>query len=61
MTEFEEQVKEFSAKLALVPIPPPGPLHVVSVFIIMYYVVIFPTSSFRSAVLLVFVGVSVGV
>ncbi|XP_039534766.1 DENN domain-containing protein 3-like [Pimephales promelas] len=29
MTEFEEQVKEFSAKLALVPIPPPGPLHVV--------------------------------
>ncbi|XP_050993217.1 DENN domain-containing protein 3 isoform X2 [Labeo rohita] len=27
--EFEEQVKEFSAKLALVPIPPPGPLHVV--------------------------------
>uniref|UniRef100_A0A671S632 DENN domain-containing protein 3-like n=1 Tax=Sinocyclocheilus anshuiensis TaxID=1608454 RepID=A0A671S632_9TELE len=29
MCEFEEQVKEFSAKLALVPIPPPGPLHVV--------------------------------
>ncbi|XP_051526905.1 DENN domain-containing protein 3 isoform X2 [Myxocyprinus asiaticus] len=29
MSEFEEQVKEFSAKLALVPIPPPGPLHVV--------------------------------
>uniref|UniRef100_A0A8C2J3P0 DENN domain-containing protein 3 n=1 Tax=Cyprinus carpio TaxID=7962 RepID=A0A8C2J3P0_CYPCA len=27
--DFEEQVKEFSAKLALVPIPPPGPLHVV--------------------------------
>ncbi|XP_026112020.1 DENN domain-containing protein 3-like [Carassius auratus] len=26
MCEFEEQVKEFSAKLALVPIPPPGPL-----------------------------------
>uniref|UniRef100_A0A673LLK7 DENN domain-containing protein 3 n=1 Tax=Sinocyclocheilus rhinocerous TaxID=307959 RepID=A0A673LLK7_9TELE len=29
MCEFEEQMKEFSAKLALVPIPPPGPLHVV--------------------------------
>ncbi|XP_067282147.1 DENN domain-containing protein 3 isoform X3 [Pseudorasbora parva] len=29
MSEFEDQVKEFSAKLALVPIPPPGPLHVV--------------------------------
>nr|XP_055076906.1 DENN domain-containing protein 3 [Misgurnus anguillicaudatus]XP_055076907.1 DENN domain-containing protein 3 [Misgurnus anguillicaudatus] len=29
MSEFEEQVKEFSAKLALVPIPPPGQLHVV--------------------------------
>ncbi|KAK2887705.1 hypothetical protein Q8A67_015933 [Cirrhinus molitorella] len=29
MCEFEEQVKEFSAKLALVPIPPPGSLHVV--------------------------------
>ncbi|XP_056597836.1 DENN domain-containing protein 3 isoform X1 [Triplophysa dalaica] len=29
MSEFEETVKEFSAKLALVPIPPPGQLHVV--------------------------------
>ncbi|KAB5530741.1 hypothetical protein PHYPO_G00132890 [Pangasianodon hypophthalmus] len=28
MAEFEEQVKEFSAKLALVPIPPPGQLQV---------------------------------
>lgn len=28
MSEFEETVKEFSAKLALVPIPPPGQLHV---------------------------------
>ncbi|XP_051574526.1 DENN domain-containing protein 3 isoform X2 [Myxocyprinus asiaticus] len=27
-TDMEEQVKEFSAKLALVPIPPPGQLHV---------------------------------
>ncbi|XP_056154239.1 DENN domain-containing protein 3 [Lampris incognitus] len=27
-SEFEEKVKEFSAKLSLVPIPPPGPLHV---------------------------------
>uniref|UniRef100_A0A8C7G578 DENN domain-containing protein 3 n=1 Tax=Oncorhynchus kisutch TaxID=8019 RepID=A0A8C7G578_ONCKI len=29
MGDFEERVKEFSAKLALVPIPPPGQLHVV--------------------------------
>ncbi|XP_026104739.1 DENN domain-containing protein 3-like isoform X2 [Carassius auratus] len=29
MCDFEEQVKEFSAKMALVPIPPPGPLNVV--------------------------------
>ncbi|XP_076865974.1 DENN domain-containing protein 3 isoform X2 [Brachyhypopomus gauderio] len=28
MPEFDEQVKEFSAKLALVPIPPPGQLQV---------------------------------
>ncbi|XP_072531434.1 DENN domain-containing protein 3 [Salminus brasiliensis] len=28
MVDFEEQVKEFSAKLALVPIPPPGQLQV---------------------------------
>ncbi|XP_046690744.1 DENN domain-containing protein 3 isoform X1 [Silurus meridionalis] len=28
MAEFEEQVKEFAAKLALVPIPPPGQLQV---------------------------------
>ncbi|KAI4893280.1 hypothetical protein NFI96_019679, partial [Prochilodus magdalenae] len=28
MADLEERVKEFSAKLALVPIPPPGPLHV---------------------------------
>ncbi|KAM9493641.1 DENN domain-containing protein 3 isoform 1-T1 [Clarias gariepinus] len=28
MSEFEEQVREFSAKLALVPIPPPGQLQV---------------------------------
>ncbi|TRY82267.1 hypothetical protein DNTS_009373 [Danionella cerebrum] len=28
MSEFEELVKEFSAKLVLVPIPPSGPLHV---------------------------------
>ncbi|XP_048008141.1 DENN domain-containing protein 3 isoform X1 [Megalobrama amblycephala] len=28
MTNMEEQVKEFSAKLALVPVPPPGQLHV---------------------------------
>ncbi|KAG9355401.1 hypothetical protein JZ751_000239 [Albula glossodonta] len=27
--DFEERVKEFAAKLALVPIPPPGQLHVV--------------------------------
>ncbi|KAJ8386819.1 hypothetical protein AAFF_G00166140 [Aldrovandia affinis] len=27
--DFEERVKDFAAKLALVPIPPPGPLHVV--------------------------------
>ncbi|XP_065154316.1 DENN domain-containing protein 3 isoform X2 [Paramisgurnus dabryanus] len=27
-TDMEEEVKEFSAKLALVPIPPPGQLHV---------------------------------
>lgn len=26
-------MKEFTAKLALVPIPPPGPLHVVSVWV----------------------------
>lgn len=31
MSEFEETVKEFSAKLALVPIPPPGQLHVVRI------------------------------
>ncbi|XP_010871469.2 DENN domain-containing protein 3 isoform X2 [Esox lucius] len=29
MGDFEERVKEFSAKLALVPIPPPGQVHVV--------------------------------
>ncbi|KAK6327886.1 hypothetical protein J4Q44_G00035320 [Coregonus suidteri] len=29
MGDFEERVKEFSAKLSLVPIPPPGQLHVV--------------------------------
>ena len=29
MSDFEERVKEFAAKLALVPIPPPGQLHVV--------------------------------
>ncbi|XP_017556082.1 DENN domain-containing protein 3 isoform X1 [Pygocentrus nattereri] len=29
MDDFEEKVKEFSAKLALVPIPPPGQLQVV--------------------------------
>ncbi|XP_067304595.1 DENN domain-containing protein 3 isoform X2 [Pseudorasbora parva] len=28
MTDMEERVKEFSAKLALVPVPPPGQLHV---------------------------------
>ncbi|XP_036439756.1 DENN domain-containing protein 3 isoform X5 [Colossoma macropomum] len=28
MADLDERVKEFSAKLALVPIPPPGPLHV---------------------------------
>ncbi|XP_066539369.1 DENN domain-containing protein 3 isoform X2 [Hoplias malabaricus] len=28
IADMEERVKEFSAKLALVPIPPPGPLHV---------------------------------
>lgn len=28
-TDFDQRVKEFSAKLALVPIPPPGDLHVV--------------------------------
>lgn len=32
MAEFEDQVREFSAKLALVPIPPPGQLQVVSYF-----------------------------
>lgn len=32
MTAMEEQVKEFSAKLALVPVPPPGQLHVVGSF-----------------------------
>uniref|UniRef100_A0A671LJ07 DENN domain-containing protein 3-like n=1 Tax=Sinocyclocheilus anshuiensis TaxID=1608454 RepID=A0A671LJ07_9TELE len=29
MTDMEEQVKEFSAKLSLVPVPPPGQLYVV--------------------------------
>ncbi|XP_035381446.1 DENN domain-containing protein 3 isoform X3 [Electrophorus electricus] len=29
MSDFDEQVKEFSAKLALVPIPPPGHLQVI--------------------------------
>ena len=28
-SEFEETVKEVSAKLSLVPLPPPGQLHVV--------------------------------
>ncbi|KAG7261354.1 hypothetical protein CRUP_002495, partial [Coryphaenoides rupestris] len=28
LSDMEERVKEFTAKLALVPIPPPGPLHV---------------------------------
>ncbi|XP_077071734.1 DENN domain-containing protein 3 [Siphateles boraxobius] len=28
MTDMEELVKEFSAKLALIPVPPPGQLHV---------------------------------
>ncbi|XP_035285111.1 DENN domain-containing protein 3 isoform X2 [Anguilla anguilla] len=28
MADFEERVKEFAARLALVPIPPPGQLHV---------------------------------
>jgi len=32
MTEMEEQVREFSAKLALIPVPPPGQLHVVGSF-----------------------------
>lgn len=32
VADFEEQVKEFSAKLALVPIPPPGQLQVVGCF-----------------------------
>lgn len=32
LTNMEEQVKEFSAKLALVPVPPPGQLHVVGLF-----------------------------
>lgn len=27
--DFEETVKEFTAKLSLVPLPPPGQLHVV--------------------------------
>ncbi|XP_074540387.1 DENN domain-containing protein 3-like [Halichoeres trimaculatus] len=27
LSDMEERVKEFTAKLALVPIPPPGPLH----------------------------------
>ncbi len=32
VTDMEEQVREFSAKLALVPIPPPGQLYVVGSF-----------------------------
>lgn len=28
-SDFEEIIKEFSAKLSLVPLPPPGQLHVV--------------------------------
>uniref|UniRef100_A0A4W4GIY8 UDENN domain-containing protein n=1 Tax=Electrophorus electricus TaxID=8005 RepID=A0A4W4GIY8_ELEEL len=28
MADFDERVKEFAAKLSLVPVPPPGPLHV---------------------------------
>lgn len=28
-TDFEVTIKEFSAKLSLVPLPPPGQLHVV--------------------------------
>lgn len=32
MTDMEEQVKEFSAKLSLIPVPPPGQLHVVGLF-----------------------------
>lgn len=31
LAEVEERVKEFAAKLALVPIPPPGQLHLVRV------------------------------
>lgn len=31
LSDMEETVKEFVAKLALVPIPPPGQLHLVCV------------------------------
>lgn len=31
LSDMEERVKEFAAKLTLVPIPPPGQLHVVRV------------------------------
>lgn len=31
LADVEERVKEFAAKLALVPIPPPGQLHLVGV------------------------------
>lgn len=35
LSDMEERVKEFAAKLALVPIPPPGQLHLVCVCICM--------------------------
>lgn len=31
LSDMEERVKEFAAKLSLVPIPPPGQLHLVCI------------------------------
>lgn len=36
LSDMEEKVKEFAAKLALVPIPPPGQLHLVCVCVCVY-------------------------
>lgn len=38
LSDMEERVKEFATKLTLVPIPPPGQLHVVCVCIVYTYV-----------------------
>ncbi|XP_039536036.1 DENN domain-containing protein 3 isoform X2 [Pimephales promelas] len=41
MTEMEEQVREFSAKLALIPVPPPGQLHVM--FTLLPLIIVLPS------------------